>query len=556
MGSSSKLRTVICLLRNDLRIHDNEALLWAHNNADHVVPLYCFDPEHFKVGTWHFKFAKTGVHRANFILESIADLRKGLRRINSELVVTKDTKPSEAVKRIVEVCSNLSAPVSALVFQKEITYEELNVEKEVRSVCKSKGVTVNEVWGLSLYHAKDLPFKRVPDTYTQFRKEVEGSCRVRPLLQMPDRLKPMPPSFPTTAISEPELPDLPTLLDDPKAKPTKDPRTVFPFSGGESAGLDRLHEYLWGTHAVSTYKETRNGFLGTNYSTKFSTWLATGSLSPRKIFWEIKKYEKTEVANNSTYWVIFELIWRDYFKFVCSYYGDRVFYLSGIMNKKDQVWSQDMNKFNAWKEGRTGVPFIDANMRELKETGWMSNRGRQNVASFLIKDLGLDWRLGAEWFESQLLDHDVCSNYGNWNYAAGIGNDPRENRKFNIVKQGLDYDADGDYVRIWVPEVAGIRDGRVHHPWTMSANDLAKAGVEFDVSYPKAIHVAPEWSRHTHKKVNPAADRAKKQKGIDFYFKSQPSTSTDNSGSGSKSEEQQQANPKKRFKNKGSRIQH
>ena len=106
-----------------------------------------------------------------------------------------------------------------------------------------------------------------------------------------------------------------------------------------------------------------------------------------------------------------------------------------------------MKKFQAWCDGKTGIPFVDANMRELKLSGFMSNRGRQNVASFLVKDLGLDWRLGAEWFESQLLDHDVCSNYGNWNYSAGIGNDPRENRKFNMIKQGLDYDKDGEYIR-------------------------------------------------------------------------------------------------------------
>ena len=124
------------------------------------------------------------------------------------------------------------------------------------------------------------------------------------------------------------------------------------------------------------------------------------------------------MANQSTYWVIFELLWRDYFRFVCYKYGDSVFHETGIMNKR-LPWSQDKVKFEAWREGRTGVPFVDANMRELARTGWMSNRGRQNVASFLVKDLGLDWRLGAEWFESQLLDHDVCSNYGNWNYAAG-----------------------------------------------------------------------------------------------------------------------------------------
>ena len=172
---------------------------------------------------------------------------------------------------------------------------------------------------------------------------------------------------------------------------------------------------------------------------------------------------------------------------------------TGIMGK-DHDWSQDMKKFRLWAEGRTGVPFVDANMRELKHTGWMSNRGRQNVASFLIKDLGIDWRMGAEWFESQLLDHDVCSNYGNWNYAAGIGNDPRENRKFNMVKQGLDYDGQGEFVRLWVEELKSINGSKIHVPWTLSRGELEKADVELGTTYPNPIVIAPEWSRHTNKK--------------------------------------------------------
>merc|ERR1711915_1046028 len=214
--------------------------------------------------------------------------------------------------------------------------------------------------------------------------------------------------------------------------------------------LKRLRDYLWGSHCVAKYKETRNGLVGKNYSTKFSPWLALGSLSPRMIFIMIKKYEK-----------------------------------------------EDMDKFKAWADGRTGVPFVDANMRELKETGWMSNRGRQNVASFLVKDLGLDWRLGAEWFESQLLDHDVCSNYGNWNYAAGIGNDPRTDRKFNMVKQGLDYDAQGDFIRTWIPELSKIKTGKVHTPWKLSPAELNASGISLGETYPNPV-VAPEWARHDH----------------------------------------------------------
>merc|ERR1711994_1166024 len=144
-------------------------------------------------------------------------------------------------------------------------------------------------------------------------------------------------------------------------------------------------------------------------------------------------------------------IWRDFFRFVCFKHGNKIFQAGGI-RQSDVEWKQDLELFDKWRKGTTGVPFIDANMRELSQTGWMSNRGRQNVASFLVKDLKLDWRLGAEWFESMLINHDVCSNYGNWNYAAGVGNDPREDRKFNVIKQSLDYDPDGDFIKIWVQQ--------------------------------------------------------------------------------------------------------
>jgi len=507
---------VICLLRNDLRVHDNEALLWAHRNGDYIVPLYCFDPEHYK-GTWHFNFPKTGSHRAKFILESVQNLKKNLINHNSDLVVEL-AKPSDSIERLVKSCKETSSPVVNVVYQKEVTFEEINVENDIKRFCENQGIKVQEIWGSTLYHSKDLPFKSIgaiPDTYTQFRKEVEARSKVRSVLDMPQSLKPVPPCLPVGL-----LPDLSSLGVNKDCK--QDQRSAFPFPGGETSGLDRLQNYLWGSHSVAKYKETRNGMVGENYSTKFSPWLSLGSISPRMIFSQIKKYEKEEIANQSTYWVLFELIWRDYFKFVCQKYGDRVFYLSGILNKH-QPWSQDMDKFRAWAEGRTGVPFVDANMREMKETGWMSNRGRQNVASFLVKDLGLDWRLGAEWFESQLLDHDVCSNYGNWNYAAGIGNDPRENRKFNMIKQGMDYDGEGEFVRLWVEELRGIKGGKVHVPWTLSNGELEKAGVELGATYPKPMVLAPEWNRHAGGKQN-ASQRgnsgpSKGQKGINFYFK-------------------------------------
>uniref|UniRef100_A0A3Q1B5B7 Cryptochrome DASH n=1 Tax=Amphiprion ocellaris TaxID=80972 RepID=A0A3Q1B5B7_AMPOC len=488
----STSRTVICLLRNDLRLHDNELFHWAQRNAEYIVPLYCFDPRHY-VGTYNYNLPKTGPFRLRFLLESIRDLRNTLLNKGSNLVVRRG-KPEEVVadliKHVLCSCSRL--------LQKKMIFPSTTCLGE-------RGQFL------------------LPDVYTQFRKAVEAQSRVRPVFPSPDKLNPLPSGLEEGAI--------PSAEDLQQTEAVNDPRSAFPCSGGESHALARLKHYFWDTDAVATYKETRNGLIGVDYSTKFAPWLAMGCISPRYIYDQIKQYESKRTANQSTYWVIFELLWRDYFKFVAVKYGNRMFQLKGLQDKS-VPWKKDMKLFNAWKEGRTGVPFVDANMRELAMTGFMSNRGRQNVASFLTKDLGLDWRMGAEWFEYLLVDHDVCSNYGNWLYSAGIGNDPRENRKFNMIKQGLDYDGNGDYVRQWVPELQAVRGGDVHTPWTLSTAALSHAQVSLGDTYPTPIVIAPEWSRHANKKpvgtgMGPSP-RGKKgpshtpkqhrDRGIDFYF--------------------------------------
>ncbi|XP_052769683.1 cryptochrome DASH-like [Mya arenaria] len=515
---ASKMRVTLYMLRNDLRIHDNEALLWANRNGTHLVPVYCFDPRHY-VGTYKFGLPKTGPHRLKFLLQSLADLRQMLKSHGSGLIIRRG-KPEVVIPEIIQQLG--PGTVQAVTFQEEATSEELDVEAGVRKACGQCGVKVQSLWGHTLFHRDDLPFsaKQLPDVYTMFRKRVEGGCQVRPCMEMPKRLNALPEGLEEGAIPTMEelgVKDLPV-----------DPRSAFPFNGGETTALSRLNNFLWETDAVATYKETRNGMIGAEYSTKFSPWLAIGCISPRQIYHEIKRYEKERTSNQSTYWVIFELLWRDYFRFVALKYGNRLFYLSGIQGKHIQ-WKQDKKLFEAWKDGRTGVPFVDANMREMAATGFMSNRGRQNVASFLTKDLKLDWRLGAEWFESMLVDHDVCSNYGNWLYSAGLGNDPREDRKFNMVKQGLDYDPQGDYVRLWVPELKDVAGGSVHTVWTLSNSALSKADVSLGETYPNPVVIAPEWARHAGKTRGGGGhgsargrgqSRGGQKRGMDFYFKS------------------------------------
>ena len=248
--------------------------------------------------------------------------------------------------------------------------------------------------------------------------------------------------------SYPESGKLPSIADLGLESVEREERTAFPFSGGTATGMERLEQYFWKSKKLSYYKNTRNGLLGTDYSSKFSPWLSNGCLSPKMIYWEIKRYEKEIQKNQSTYWLIFELIWRDYFKFISLKHGNKVFKIGGI-KERDYHWKTDGKLFSEWAEGRTSEPFVNANMIELNQTGWMSNRGRQNVASFLAKDMKMDWRIGAAYFESLLVDYDVHSNYGNWMYVSGVGNDPRD-RKFEIQWQAECYDPLGKFQKLWL----------------------------------------------------------------------------------------------------------
>ncbi|MCC5816439.1 MAG: DASH family cryptochrome [Leptospira sp.] len=221
------------------------------------------------------------------------------------------------------------------------------------------------------------------------------------------------------------------------------------FKGGEKEAWNRLQEYFWDKNLLRIYKETRNGMIGWDYSSKFSPWLANGCISPVTVYNEILRYEEERESNDSTYWMKFELLWREFFRWILRRHGKKVFNYSGIRRQTPNGLEQNWEKFELWRNGETGNDFVDANMRELLYIGFMSNRGRQNVASYLVHRLNVDWRLGAEWFESQLIDYDVSSNWGNWNYLAGVGNDPR-NRIFNMEKQAQDYDPNEEYRKLWI----------------------------------------------------------------------------------------------------------
>lgn len=423
--------------RNDLRIDDNQSLSKACANTDHkVIGVYCFDPRHFDYGPFGFK--KTEKFRAKFLLESVFDLKKNLEKLNIPLFVYQQ-RPEDIIPSMAS-----QFKIDNIFLQKEWTTEESEVLSAVASKL-SPAIHLEESYNQFLFHPEDIPydnFKNIPEVFTSFRKKCEKYAKISPCAPIP-----------TPRPSEDVLKNttmLPTLKDLGFQEFTLDTRSAFPFEGGETQALKRIHNYFWETKNLAIYKKTRNGLVGEAYSSKLSAWLANGCISPRTIYWEIKRFEQEIEKNQDTYWLIFELIWRDYFKYVSLKHGNKIFRIEGILNKHYQ-WGTDKELRKQWVSGSTKYPFVNANMQELALTGWMSNRGRQNVASFWSKEVCQDWRIGAAYFESILIDYDVHSNWGNWMYNSGVGNDPRD-RKFNIARQAETYDPSGKFQKLWLQE--------------------------------------------------------------------------------------------------------
>ena len=430
------MKTSLVWFKTDLRLHDNETLVKAIAQSDKIIPVYCFDDSHFV--TTEYGFQKTGSFRTQFLLESLRDLDANLRALGSGLLIVKG-KPEIEIPKIVQ-----QFKASKVFAKREVSFEEKQTEALVQAELFKLKCEFQTCSTSTLYHAEDLPFsiKDIPDVFTNFRKKTEKDALIRSAFEQPNH------------IPSPEIVDfnLPSLDELGVPFVTMDKRAAISFKGGESAAITRLNHYFFETKSISNYKETRNGLVGADYSSKFSAWLALGCLSPRFIHHELKKYESQFGANESTYWLVFELLWRDYFRFMMKKYNAKFFQLAGIQNKGIPVNKHNKHQLQEWIDGQTGVDFVDANMIELKLTGFMSNRGRQNVASYLCNDLHLDWRYGAAYFEQQLIDYDVCSNWGNWAYLAGVGNDPRGNRYFNIEKQASDYDKNSVYRNLWLDE--------------------------------------------------------------------------------------------------------
>lgn len=421
----------ILWFRSNLRTHD--AGFWNHiQESDEVVAVYCLEPEWLKPTPYGWK--KMEVYRAQFLLESLADLKQNLSKYGISFYFFQET-----ASKVLQQISDFF-PFETVVTQHEWTPEEVEIEKQIKK--ELPNVNWVETYDQFLIEPSNFPFsiENLPNVFTEFRKKIEQRWEVKTVVNKPN--------FILKTIDLPFVSTLPTIEQLGYTTLIHDERSAFPCKGGETEALRHLKKYIWEHQQIKTYKETRNELVGIQYSTKFSPWLANGSLSAKTIYHEVRKFEKEVIENDSTYWVLFELIWRDFFKYVSLKFGNRLFFLTGILNKKYD-WKTNEKVINDWIHGKTKYDFVNANMLELKYTGWMSNRGRQNVASYFAKEMKQDWRIGASYFEAYLVDFDVHSNFGNWNYIAGVGNDPRD-RKFNIDLQANNYDAFHVFRNLWL----------------------------------------------------------------------------------------------------------
>lgn len=456
-------------LRNDLRLHDNECLQQAIQQKKPLLLIYCFDIRQFE--KLNLGFRKTGYLRFNFLCETLEALRVDLQAIGGSLLI-KVGLPELVLKDLVEEHS-----IEHLYYQEEVAKEEKAVEIALSKALAGSSCQLHPIWGKTLYHIKDAPFttEETPKTSKAFRIQLTKQTDVRPLIPTPMQLPPM--------VALKEWGQLPSPKEMGYEEQEITPKEQQFVKGGEQEALARLNYYTFESELATTYKWTRNRSLGMDYSSKFSPWMALGSLSPRKIYWQIKKYEEEVKRNISTWWLVFEVVWRDYFKYTALREGNKIFFVGGLKDKEVD-WEYDEELFERWALGKTGIPFVDAHMRQLHQTGFMSNRGRVNCASFLTIDYQIDWRWGAAWFETQLLDYDVCSNWLNWS-TQGL-----EIWYTNPVHQSMKYDKEAAYIKKWLPELQAIEGPLAIAPWLLQEEEKAPA-----IDYPAPVAIYKKWTR-------------------------------------------------------------
>ncbi|MGZ4168807.1 MAG: cryptochrome/photolyase family protein [Solirubrobacteraceae bacterium] len=446
--------TAIVWFRRDLRLHDHPALRAALDSAGRVVPVFCLDDALL------FGRHASGP-RTQFLLECLADLDGALRDRGSRLLVRRGLPQRELpalAEELGAAAIHLSADVGPFARRRQ---------REVKQAL-GPGVAFHVHPGLFAADRLDVIRTQGDDPYTVFTPFYRNWAAQprRDVLGAPRRV-PAPPRGVAVGV-------LPALSDLALEQECEDPAP-----GGEQPGRERLRRFL--ADAVGEYHEGRDRLAGGQVS-RLSPYLHFGCVSPREVEQRLPPGEGAAAYRR-------QLCWRDFYAHVIGHFPANARSEFQQRYRGTIRWSRAHGHFEAWCEGRTGYPAVDAAMRQLRREGWMHNRARLLVGSFLTKDLGIDWRWGERWFMRLLIDGDEASNNGNWQWIASVGVDPQPafRRIFNPARQQERFDPGGEYVRGYVPELAGVPDRYLAEPWTMPAEVQELAGCRIGRDYPEPI---------------------------------------------------------------------
>ncbi|MEE2644457.1 MAG: DASH family cryptochrome, partial [Myxococcota bacterium] len=470
-----KALPAICWFRDDLRIDDNPALLDAYQIAHgRVVPVYIIDPRRFQQNL--LKWPRFGPYRSRFLLQSLVALRQKLRGIGSDLII-RTGHPEEVLPELAEeieagtVCCNEGSDPEAFSITRELA-AQLHYDKRLLR-CS---------WGRTLYPLNALPFEgKPPLSFTEYRRAVERAMPPPMAEEGIKKLLPLPLGLNPGA--------MPTLDQFGFPEAPLDPRSIYPFKGGEEQALLRLKSYVWDRGLGAHHQQGKQLLAGEAYSSKLSPWLAVGALSPRRLWTELIVYEeqKRRQPGLSLYSLRCQLLRRDYMAALAFHVPEEMSQLAGYQGiPPSPPYERDLARFERWWRGYTGVPLVDAFMRELAATGYISPVGREVVARYLCESLRLDWRWGASCFETFLIDYEPATTWGSWQSIAGVGSRWAAKRQ-SLLAIGRRVDPDGHYIRYWVPELGYLPSEQIHTPHLMEQEAAAAVGLVIDQSYPAPL---------------------------------------------------------------------
>lgn len=436
--------TVAVWFRNDLRVFDNPALHRACRSTDTVIGIYLYTPDQLSAHD-------VGANKKRFILETVAALSQDLKKLGIPLLVQRCKMFNDAVTALADICSEQH--VSELHFNEEYELNELRRDTQAYALLSQRGVRIQRhqdqvilapgsvLTGQGQAFRVFTPFKRA------WIKQVQQ-----------EELQPLPALKRRSTIHLPAT-DTDTMLKWAKPQPAN-----ALWQAGSKQAYKILDHFI--DQRIEQYREQRDfpALVGTS---QLSPYLAVGAISSRACFHAALSANRMEwdSGNQGILTWVSELIWREFYKHLAYNFPD-VCKGKAFQAATDLLrWKRDGKLMNAWAEGRTGYPIVDAAMRQLVTTGWMHNRLRMVTAMFLTKHLFIDWRLGEAFFMQHLIDGDFAANNGGWQWSASTGADAAPYfRVFNPARQSERFDADGQFIKHWLPELAELSPSQIHDP--------------------------------------------------------------------------------------------